>query len=132
MAPFEFPHFFPSLFLQRWFWGSAGKLLSQDELTSVREDENADALASAREDTKGLAPMVTLLEAELVDVHQAREVAEEKFRSFSHALADGEQRLVASEKEHQEQFKELFLLWAWGAELCLATIGPSQVMNHLS
>jgi hypothetical protein len=34
--------------------------------------------------------------------------------------------------ERWEQLEELSLLWAWGDELCLAIIGPSQVMSHLS
>jgi hypothetical protein len=31
-----------------------------------------------------------------------------------------------------EQFEELSLLWAWGAELCLTIIGPSQAKSPLS
>jgi hypothetical protein len=52
-------------------------------------------------------------------------VAEGKFRRFSVALADHVHRLVVSVMEHQEQFKEHSLLWAWGAELSLAIVGPS-------
>jgi hypothetical protein len=33
--------------------------------------------------------------------------------------------------EHREQYKELSLLWAWGAELCLVIAGPSQVRSLL-
>jgi hypothetical protein len=40
-------------------------------------------------------------------------------------------RLAVSKMEHREQFKEFFLLWAWGAKLCLAIVGPSRVRNHL-
>jgi hypothetical protein len=32
--------------------------------------------------------------------------------------------------EHREQFEELSFLLAWGAELCLAIVGPSQVRSH--
>jgi hypothetical protein len=40
-------------------------------------------LASAREDGEGLIRKVALLKGELPDVHQAWEVAEEKFRCLS-------------------------------------------------
>jgi hypothetical protein len=59
-------------------------------------------------------------------------VAEEKFRSLSDASPDGAWWLVVFEMEHQEQFEELSLLWAWGAELCLAIVGPSQVRSNLT
>jgi hypothetical protein len=41
-------------------------------------------------------------------------------------------RLVISKIECREQFKELSLLWAWGAELCLTIVDPSQVRSPLS
>jgi hypothetical protein len=59
-------------------------------------------------------------------------VAEEKFCSLSSMLGDGARWLVASEMECREQFEELSLLRAWGAELCLTIIGPSQVRSPLS
>jgi hypothetical protein len=46
-------------------------------------------------------------------------------------LANGARQLVVSEMERREQFEELFLLRALGAELCLAIVGPSRVGNHL-
>jgi hypothetical protein len=55
----------------------------------------------------------------------------EKFRSLSDALANGTWWLVVSEMEHREQFEELSLLRAWGAELCLAIVHLSQVRSHL-
>jgi hypothetical protein len=58
-------------------------------------------------------------------------VAEEKFRSLSNASTDGARRLVVNKMECQEQFKEFSHLWNWGAELCLAIVGPSQVRSHL-
>jgi hypothetical protein len=58
-------------------------------------------------------------------VLQAREVAEEKFHSLSDASAGGAWWLVVFEMERQEKFKELSLLWAWGAELCLAIVDTS-------
>jgi hypothetical protein len=58
-------------------------------------------------------------------------VAEEKFHSLSDAPADGVRRLVVYEMERREQFEELSLLRAWGAELCLAIVGLSQVRSHL-
>jgi hypothetical protein len=59
-------------------------------------------------------------------------VAEEKFHSWSDALANGARWLVVSETDHQEQFEELSLLRASGAELCFTIIGPSQVRIPLS
>jgi hypothetical protein len=59
-------------------------------------------------------------------------VIEAKFHSLSDASANGVPWLVVSEMEHWEQFQELSLLWAWGAELYLAIVGPSQVRSHLS
>jgi hypothetical protein len=59
-------------------------------------------------------------------------VAKEKFRSMSDASADGARWLVVFEMEYQEQFKELSLLWAWCAKLCLAIVGPSQVRSDQS
>jgi hypothetical protein len=44
-----------------------------------------------------------------VEVHRAREVAEEKSCSLSNASADGARGLVVSEREHWEQFEELSL-----------------------
>jgi hypothetical protein len=54
-------------------------------------------LAPAREDAGGLARKVALLEGELVEVCQPREVVEEKFCSLFNVSADGAQRLVVSE-----------------------------------
>jgi hypothetical protein len=88
-------------------------------------------LASVREDDDGLICKVALLEG-LEKVHQAWEVAEEKFHSLSNASADGTRRLVISEMEHWEQFEELSLLWAWGAKLCFIIIAPTQVRIPLS
>jgi hypothetical protein len=89
LAPFEFPHFFPSLFLQRLSWGSADMLASPTELTQAWEVEDAAVLASAREDAEGLVWRVTLLKGELVEVPQAREVAEEKFYRLTDMSVDG-------------------------------------------
>jgi hypothetical protein len=132
LAPFEFPHFFPSLFLQRLSWGSSDTLASPMELTRAREVEDATTLASACEDVEGLVQKVALLEGELTKARQALEVVEEKFCSLSDTSADGVRSLVAFEMEHQEHFEELSLLRAWGAELCLAIVGPSQAGNHMS
>jgi hypothetical protein len=59
-------------------------------------------------------------------------VAKEKFRSLSDASADGARQLVVSEMEHREQFKELSLLRAWGAEVCLFVASPSRMRSHMS
>jgi hypothetical protein len=55
-----------------------------------------------------------------------------ELRKLSVVSADGVLWLVVSEREHQEQFEELSLLWAQGSELCLAIVGPPQLRNHLS
>jgi hypothetical protein len=102
------------------------------ESARVREVENVTVQASVREDTEGLICKVALLEGELAEERQAQEMVEEKFHSLSDALADGVWRLVVSEMEHREEFEELSLLRAWGVELCLAIVGPSQVRSHLS
>jgi hypothetical protein len=44
---------------------------------------------STREDAEGLSRKVTLLVGELVEVHQAREVAEEMFHVLSDVSAHG-------------------------------------------
>jgi hypothetical protein len=106
--------------------------VSRMESTRAREVESIEVLASVREDAEGLIRKVTLLEGEHAEACQAWDVAEEKFYSLSDASADGVQRLVVSEMERQEQVEELSLLQAWGAELCLTIIGPSQVRSHLS
>jgi hypothetical protein len=95
------------------------------------EVENAAMLAAAQEDAEGHARKVALLEGELVEVRQAREVAEEKFHNLSGTSADGARWLVVSEMEHQVQFEEFFLLRTWGAKLCLAIVGLSWVRSHL-
>jgi hypothetical protein len=59
-------------------------------------------------------------------------VAEEKFNSLCGTSANGARWLVVSDTERQEQFEELSLLWAWGAEFCITNVGPSQVRSHLS
>jgi hypothetical protein len=68
---FKFPHFFLSLLLQRFSRGSTDTLASPMKLTQVREVEDTMTLASAHEDAEGLVQKVTLLEGELVEVHQA-------------------------------------------------------------
>jgi hypothetical protein len=81
--------------------------------------------AFVREDGEALVYKVSLLEGELVEARQAWEVAEEKFFSLSNASDDGARWLVVFEMERREQFEELSLLRAWGAELCLAIVGLS-------
>ncbi len=48
LAPFEFPHFFPSLFLRCLSRGSVDTLALQTELTRALEVEDVVTLASAR------------------------------------------------------------------------------------
>jgi hypothetical protein len=67
LAPFEFPHFFSSMFLQRLSRGSAGTLVSPTELTQAWEVDDGSALVSACEGAEGPVWKVTLLEGELVE-----------------------------------------------------------------
>jgi hypothetical protein len=89
LAPFEFAHFFLFLFLQHLSRGSTNMLVLQVELTWAQEVENVVTLASTHEDAKGLVWKVILLESELAEVCQAREVVEEKFYRLSDAATDG-------------------------------------------
>jgi hypothetical protein len=97
--------------------------VSQTESTWARVVENVTVQAFVPEDAEGLVRKVALLEGELAEVHQAWEVTEKKFCSLSDMLADGTRRRVVFKMEHWEQFEELSLLRAWGAELCLAIVG---------
>jgi hypothetical protein len=81
------------------------------ERVSRAAAENAVALASAREDTKGLARTVPFLEDELVAERQAQEVFE---------------------REHQEQCEEITFLQTRCSEVCHAIIGPPRMKYHLS
>jgi hypothetical protein len=51
--------------------------------------ENVMVLAFVWEDVEGLIRKVALLEGELAEAHQAREVAKEKFCHLSDASGDG-------------------------------------------
>jgi hypothetical protein len=72
-----------------------------------------------------------MLKGELTEACRAGEVAEEKLCSLYDASTDGARRLVVSEMERREQFKEFFVLRAQGVELWLAIVGLSWVRNHL-
>jgi hypothetical protein len=52
------------------------------------EAENATALASAHVDVEGLVQKIALVMGELAEVRRAREVAEEKSRGSSDAVAN--------------------------------------------
>jgi hypothetical protein len=71
LAPLEFPHFFPSLFLHRLSWGRVVTLASLMELTRAQEVEDAAVLASAHEDVEGLIRKVTLLKGEPAEARRA-------------------------------------------------------------
>jgi hypothetical protein len=81
------------------------------ERVSRAKVENTTTLASTREDAKGLAWKIALLEDELAVEGRAQEV---------------------SKWEHREQFEELTLLQTRGFELCHAIIDPPQARHHLS
>jgi hypothetical protein len=63
------------------------------------EAENAAVLASTHEDAEGLAQKIALLEGELAEAHQAREVAKENSRGLSDVVAGAERRQEKSERE---------------------------------
>jgi hypothetical protein len=65
LAPFEFPHLFPSLFLQCSFWGGVDMPVSQVESTRVQEELNVILPVYDREDAEELVRKVTLLNGEL-------------------------------------------------------------------
>jgi hypothetical protein len=74
------------------------------------EVESTVTLASAHEDVEGLVQKIALLEGELAEERQAQELAEEYSQGLSDAAADIERWWEVSERERQEQFKELILL----------------------
>jgi hypothetical protein len=80
------------------------------ERVSRVEVESATELASTCEEVEGLVQKVALLEGEVVEPRQSRELAEEISHGLSDAAADAEQRREGSEREHQQQFEELTLL----------------------
>jgi hypothetical protein len=65
---------------------------------------------SVRRDVGDLIYKMALLEGKLTEAHRAREVAEERFCCLMNSSSKVAWRLVASEAEHHEQFKELSLL----------------------
>jgi hypothetical protein len=67
---------------------------------------------------------IALLEGELVEERQARELAEENSCSLSNVAANAEHQWEVSERERWEQFEELNLLQTQGSELCHAIINP--------
>jgi hypothetical protein len=62
--------------------------LSQMEPTRAREVENVTVLSSVWEDAEGLIRNVALLDCELAEACQARELAKEKFCSLFDASAE--------------------------------------------
>jgi hypothetical protein len=82
---------------------------AQERVSRV-ETENAMTLDSTHDDAGGLARKIALLESELVDVRQAREVAEEKSRGLSDVAANTEHQWEEFEKGCQKNFEELTLL----------------------
>jgi hypothetical protein len=70
------------------------------ERVSWVEVESIVMLASTHEEAEGFVRKIVLLKGELVEVHRAREVAEENSRSLSDVAADAERRHEDSEREH--------------------------------
>jgi hypothetical protein len=65
---------------------------------------------SAHEDAEGLVQKITILEGELAEERQARELDVENSRGLSDIAVDVERWWEVSERERQEQFEELTLL----------------------
>jgi hypothetical protein len=79
----------------------------------------------------GFAQRIGLLEDELVEVHLAREMAEENSCGMSDIGAYVERWREESERECWERVEELSLLQTRGFELCQEIVGPSRVRSHL-
>jgi hypothetical protein len=92
---------------------------AQERVSRV-EVQSAAALASAREDAEDLARKIALLEGELVEARQAREVVEENSRGLSDAVSDVVWE--ESEREHQEQFEEVTSFYRSGALSCVLSL----------
>jgi hypothetical protein len=101
------------------------------EPTQAWEVESATVPDSIQEDTKGVVCKVALLKGELAAVHQAQEVAKDKFRNLPDVSPDGVWWFMIFEMEHREKFEELSLLRAWGSKLCFTITGPSPVRGPL-
>jgi hypothetical protein len=96
------------------------------------EAESTATLASTCEEAEGLVQRIALLEGELAEARQAREMAKENSQGSSDAAVDVERWWEEFDRESREQFEELTLLQSRGSELCLAIVGLPRVRNHLS
>jgi hypothetical protein len=90
------------------------------------EVESAVVLASAHEEAEDLARRIALLEGELAEVRQARDMAKENSRGSFDMVADAERWLEESKIECREHFANP------GSEQCLAIVGPPRVRILLS
>jgi hypothetical protein len=81
-------------------WAALAERESQERDSRV-EAESAALLASARQEAEGIVRSVALLEGELAEVHQAREMAEENSQGLSNAAVDVEWWREESEREFQ-------------------------------
>jgi hypothetical protein len=89
LVSFEFPYLRLSLFLQGLFWEGTDATLLPTGSSRAWEMESVVVLASVWEDAEGLVRKVALLEGELAEARQAREVAEEKVRNMSSSSVEG-------------------------------------------
>jgi hypothetical protein len=112
LVSFMFAYLYLSLFLQGLFRGGTNAPVLSTGSSQAREMESIAVLASVQGDAEGLIHKLALLDGELTEARRAREVAEEKVRSLPSSSAKGARRLVASEMERREQFKEHSLLQA--------------------
>jgi hypothetical protein len=89
LVSFEFPCLRLYLFLQGLFWEGTDAPLLTTGSSRAWEMESVVVLASVREDAEGLVRKVALLEGELAEARQAREVAEDKVRNMSSSSVEG-------------------------------------------
>jgi hypothetical protein len=96
------------------------------------EAESTTALASTHREVEDFAWRIALLEGELAEVCQAREVTEENSWGLFDAAADAERWREEFERECWERVEELTLMQTRGSELCLAIVGRLRVRSFLS
>jgi hypothetical protein len=96
------------------------------------ETESAAVLASTCKEAEGSARRIAFLDGELMDVHEARDMAQVNSQNLSGVVADVDRRWEEDERECLERVQELTLLQTRGSELCQAIVGPPKVRGHLS
>jgi hypothetical protein len=96
------------------------------------EAESATTLASTHGEAEGFTRRISLLEGELMNALQARDMTEVNSRGLSSVVAGVDWWQEEVERECQERVRELTLLQTWGSELCQAIVGPLKMRGQLS